>query len=126
MNDRHGQVMVEWPGQKLGGARAKSRDHFGDRAQAGHGHDWNPRLARLRGAYHLRSTVGQVHVQDADIEGFCAQPGARRLGGGSHNVFALQRRSDVLEGGLTDRIGVNEKEASCHAFAQISAEEICG
>jgi hypothetical protein len=118
--------MVEWTGQKLGSARTESRDHFSNRALAGQGYNRRPRLARLRGAYHLRSTVREVHVQDAEIERLCAQPGARRFGGGGHNVLTLQRRGNALEGGLTDRIGVNEKEPLCHAFAKISAEEICG
>jgi hypothetical protein len=32
----------------------------------------------------------------------------------------------VLEGCLSDGISVDEKEPLCHAFAQVSAEEICG
>jgi len=69
-NDRHSQVMVERPGQKFGGTRPKSCDHFSNRALAGQGHNRNPRLARLRGAYHLRPTVSQAQVQNAEIERF--------------------------------------------------------
>jgi hypothetical protein len=125
-NDRHGQVMVERPGQKLGGTRAKSRDHFSNRALASQGHNRSPRLARLRSAYQLRTTFREVHVQDAEIERLRAQSGACRLCRRRHNVLALQRRGDVLEGSLYDGISVNEKEPLCHAWAQISAEEIFG
>ena len=125
-DDPNRQVMVERPGQKLVRACAKSRDHFSGRALASHGHNRYPRLTCLRGGYHLRSTVGEVHVDDAEIERLRAQPGARRLDGGSHDAFALQRRGDVLEGCLSDRIGVNQKEPLWHAFSQVSAEEIRG
>jgi hypothetical protein len=124
--DRHSQVMMEGPRQKLAGACAKGFHHFSDRAPAGQGHHRNPRLTGLRGAQHLRSTVGEVHVHDTKIEKLCAQTGLRRLRGGSHNVLALQRRGDVLEGCLSDRIGVNEKEPVCHALLQLSAEETRG
>jgi hypothetical protein len=125
-NDRYSQVMVERPGQKFGGTRAKSCDHFSNRALAGQGHNRNPRLTRLRGAYHLRPTVSQAHVQNAEIERFGPQHGPRCLCGGCHTAFTLQRRGDVLEGCLSDGISVDEKEPLCHAFAQVSAEEICG
>jgi hypothetical protein len=53
-----------------------------------------------------------------------AQHGTRRLGAGSHDAFAPQRRGYVLEGYFSDRIGVNQKEALWHAFSHLSAEEI--
>jgi hypothetical protein len=97
-NDRHRQVMVERPGQKLTRACAKRCDHFGGRALAGHSHDRSPRLTGLRGAYHLRSAVREIHVHNTEIENLCTQLGTRRLPGGSHNILALQRRDDMLEG----------------------------
>jgi hypothetical protein len=118
--------MVERPGQKVAGACAKGFDHFDDRALAGHAHDRNPRLTGLRSAYHLSSAVGDVHVHDAEIEGFRAQPGSRRLRRGGHNILALQRRGDVLEGCLSDGIDVNEKEPVCHGLFQTSAGESQG
>jgi hypothetical protein len=118
--------MVERPGQKLVRACAKGRDHFSGRSLASQSHHRYPGLTCLRGAYHLRSTVGEVHVDDAKIERLCAQPSARCLDGGSHDAFALQRRCDVLEGCLSDRIGVNQKEPLWHAFSQVSAGEIRG
>jgi hypothetical protein len=79
-------------------------------------------LTRLRGAYHLATALGQVHISDAEIERLGAQAGARGLHRGSHNTISPQRRGHVLEGGLYAGIGVNQKEALWHACSRVSSE----